>query len=81
MDQEFEKLKSIIADVLNVDPNEITKETTFADDLGADSLDLYQILMGMEEEYGITVEEEDARKVATVQDALDLLKSAKADNV
>lgn len=80
MDQEFEKLKSIIADVLNVDPNEITKETTFADDLGADSLDLYQILMGMEEEYGITVAEEDARKVATVQDALDLLKSAKGEN-
>lgn len=80
MDQEFEKLKSIIADVLNVDPNEITKETTFADDLGADSLDLYQILMGMEEEYGITVAEEDARKVATVQDALDLLKSAKGES-
>lgn len=80
MDQEFEKLKSIIADVLNVDPDEITKETTFADDLGADSLDLYQILMGMEEEYGITVAEEDARKVNTVQDALDLLKSARGEN-
>lgn len=80
MDQEFEKLKSIIADVLNVDPDEITKETTFADDLGADSLDLYQILMGMEEEYGITVAEEDARRVNTVQDALDLLKSARGEN-
>ena len=43
---EFEKLQEIIADVLNVDPNEVTMETTFADDLGADSLDVFQIVMG-----------------------------------
>ena len=47
---EFEKLKGIIADVLNVDEEEITMDTTFADDLGADSLDVYQIIMGLEEE-------------------------------
>ena len=47
---EFEKLKKIIAEVLNVDPDEITMETTFQDDLGADSLDVYQIIMGIEEE-------------------------------
>ena len=46
---EFEKLKKVIADVLNVDPEEITMETTFTDDLGADSLDVFQIVMGIEE--------------------------------
>ena len=51
---EFEKLQEIIADVLNVDPNEVTMETTFADDLGADSLDVFQIVMGIEEEFDIT---------------------------
>ena len=50
---EFEKLKKIIAEVLNVDPDEITMETTFQDDLGADSLDVYQIIMGIEEEFDI----------------------------
>ena len=47
---EFEKIKAIIAEVLNVDENEITMETTFTDDLGADSLDVFQIIMGLEEE-------------------------------
>ena len=45
---EFEKLKKVIADVLNVDPDEITEESTFTDDLGADSLDVYQVIMGIE---------------------------------
>ena len=52
---EFEKLQEIIADVLNVDPNEVTMETTFADDLGADSLDVFQIVMGIEEEFDIQI--------------------------
>ena len=50
---EFEKLKKVIAEVLSVDPDEITMETTFADDLGADSLDVFQIIMGLEEEFDI----------------------------
>ena len=50
---EFEKLKKIIVDVLNVDENEITMDTTFIDDLGADSLDVFQIIMGLEEEFDI----------------------------
>ena len=57
---EFEKLQEIIADVLNVDPNEVTMETTFADDLGADSLDVFQIVMGIEEEFDIQIEAEEA---------------------
>ena len=54
----FEKLKQIIADVLNVDPDEITMDTTFMDDLGADSLDVFQIIMGIEEEFDIEVPSE-----------------------
>jgi len=80
MDKEFDKLKSIIADVLNVDPNEITEETTFADDLGADSLDLYQIIMGIEEEFGVTVPQEEAEKITTVGQALEMLKNATGEN-
>lgn len=76
MDEDLKKLKAIIADVLNVDPDEITTDLTLADDLGADSLDLYQILMGIEEEYGITLAPEEAEKVTTVEEALNLIKSA-----
>ena len=50
---EFEKLQAIIADVLNVPKDDITPETTFVDDLGADSLDIFQIIMGIEEEFDI----------------------------
>ena len=60
---EFEKLQKIIAEVLNVDPDEITLETTFVDDLGADSLDIFQIIMGIEEEFDIEIPQEDAEKI------------------
>ena len=56
--EEFEKLKQIIADVLSVDPEEVKMETTFMDDLGADSLDVYQIIMGIEEEFDIEVSDD-----------------------
>ena len=65
---EFEKLQEIIADVLNVDPNEVTMETTFADDLGADSLDVFQIVMGIEEEFDIQIEAEEAEHIVSVED-------------
>ena len=74
--EEFEKLKEIIADILNVDPNEIEMETTFVDDLGADSLDVFQIIMGIEEEFGIEVDAEVAEKIKTVEEAVNLIKSA-----
>jgi acyl carrier protein len=73
---EFEKLKQIIADVLNVDPEEITMSTTFMDDLGADSLDVFQIIMGIEEEFDIEVPPEKAEKITTVEEAVELIKSA-----
>lgn len=73
---EFEKLQEIIADVLNVDPNEVTMETTFADDLGADSLDVFQIIMGLEEEFDIEIPNEEAEKIVTVGDAVEQIKNA-----
>lgn len=76
MDQELKKLKNIIADTLNVDPDEVELNTTFADDLGADSLDLFQIVMGIEEEFGISVPQDIAENVNTVGEALTLIKNA-----
>ncbi len=80
MDEDMKKLQAIIADVLNVDPNEITEETTFTDDLGADSLDLYQILMGIEETYGVTVPQELTENITTVAEALELIKQATGED-
>ena len=73
---EFEKLKNIIADVLNVDADEITMDTTFVDDLGADSLDVFQIIMGIEEEFDIEIPSEEAEKIVTVGDAVEQIKNA-----
>ena len=73
---EFEKLQEIIADVLNVQREEIRPETTFVDDLGADSLDIFQIIMGIEEEFDIEIDNEEAEKSVTVQDAVDQIKKA-----
>ena len=69
---EFEKLQAIIADVLNVPKD----ETTFVDDLGADSLDIFQIIMGIEEEFDIEIDNEEAEKITTVQDAVEQIKKA-----
>ena len=63
---EFEKLQEIIADVLNVNADEITMETKFVDDLGADSLDIFQIIMGIEEAFDIEIDNDDAEKIVTV---------------
>ena len=73
---EFEKLQEIIAEVLNVDADEITMDTTFVDDLGADSLDVFQIIMGIEEEFDIEIANEDAEKIVSVGDAVEQIKEA-----
>lgn len=73
---EFEKLQNIIAEVLNVDADEITAETTFVDDLGADSLDVFQIIMGIEEEFDIEIPQEKAEKIVSVGDAAEAIKNA-----
>ena len=73
---EFEKLRQIIAEVLNVDPEEITLETTFVDDLGADSRDIFQIIMGIEEEFDIEIPTEAAEKIVTVGDAAEQIRTS-----
>ena len=73
---EFEKLQKIISEVLNIEPEEITMDTTFVDDLGADSLDVFQIIMGIEEEFDIEIANDAAEKITTVKDAVDQIKEA-----
>lgn len=73
---EFEKLQQIIAEVLNVEADEITMDTTFIDDLGADSLDVFQIIMGIEEEFDIEIPNEAAESIVTVADAVEQIKNA-----
>ncbi|MDO5550018.1 MAG: acyl carrier protein [Lachnospiraceae bacterium] len=73
---EFEKVQGIIAEVLNMEPEEITMAATFVDDLGADSLDVFQIIMGIEEEFDIEIPNEIAEKIVTVGDAVEAIKSA-----
>ena len=73
---EFEKLRKIIVEVLNVDENEVTMESTFIDDLGADSLDVFQIITGLEEEFDIEIPNEEAEKIVTVADAVEQIKNA-----
>ena len=72
---EFEKLKKVIAEVLSVDPEEITLDTTFTDDLGADSLDLFPIIMGLEEEFDVEIAPEKAESIKTVEEALEMIKN------
>ena len=73
---EFEKLRDIIVEVLNVDADEISMATTFVDDLGADSLDVFQIITGIEDEFAIEIDQEDAEKIVSVGDAVEQIKSA-----
>lgn len=73
---EFEKLKEIIVDVMGCNGDEITTDTTFVDELGADSLDIFQIIMGIEDAFDIEIENEDAEKIVTVGDAVEQIKNA-----
>ncbi|MCR4923658.1 MAG: acyl carrier protein [Lachnospiraceae bacterium] len=73
---EFEKIQKIIAEVLNVDVDEVQPTTKFVDDLGADSLDIFQIIMGIEEEFDIEITTDDAEKIVTVGDAYEQIKNA-----
>lgn len=71
---ELEKIKAIIAEVLNIDADTITADTTFVDDLGADSLDIFQIIMGIEEEYDIELDNEAVEQIQTVGDAAEAIR-------
>jgi acyl carrier protein len=68
-----DKVKKIIADKLSVDLEEVVPEASFVDDLGADSLDLVELIMSMEEEFDIDISDEDAEKMVTVQDAINYI--------
>ena len=70
-----ENMREMIAEQLNVDVNEITLETSFKDDLGADSLDLFELVMAFEEEYGIEIPSEDLEQITTVGAVIEYMKS------
>lgn len=74
---ELELLKQIVSEVMKVDPKEINPKTTFIDDLGADSLDVFRILMDIEEKFGIVVNKESIYDIQTVDDAYLLIKNKK----
>ena len=73
---EFEKLQGIIAEVLNLEQDDITMGATFVDDLGADSLDIFQIIMGIEEAFDIEIPNDAAEQIVTVGDAAEQIKNA-----
>lgn len=70
-----EKVKEIIVDQLGVSIDEVKPEAKFVDDLGADSLDLTELIMAMEEEFGVEIADEDAQKIVKVQDAIDYVSN------
>jgi len=70
-----DKVKKIIAEKLSVDLEEVVPEASFVDDLGADSLDLVELIMSMEEEFDMDISDEDAEKLVTVKDAIDYINA------
>jgi len=74
---EFEKIQGIIAEQLSVDADKVKLEASFVDDLGADSLDLVELIMALEEEYGIEIPDDAAENIKTVQDAVDYVEKSK----
>ena len=76
-----EKVKSIIVEQLGVEADEVTPEASFTDDLGADSLDIVELVMAFEEEFGIEIPDEDAEKISKVQEAVDYIESARREPV
>ncbi len=75
MDDIFEKVKNIISDKLGVEASSISEDSSFIDDLGADSLDVVDIVMAFEDEFGIKVEDEELEKFSTVKDVVNYIKS------
>ena len=77
---EFSKIRDITANILNLHPDEIGMQTTFIDDLGADSLDVYEIVTAVEDEFDIEIDPEETEKIVTVEDAVNALKDAQKKN-
>ncbi len=72
---DVERIKKIIANTLKVDESKITENASFTEDLGADSLDLVELIMAFEDEYGVEIPDEDAQKIRTVGDALEYVRA------
>ena len=73
--ENFDKLKEILVDVLGVNEDDVKPESKFVDDLGADSLDLVELIMAFEDKFGIEISDEEAEKMVTVKDVLDYISS------
>ena len=71
----FDRIKEIIVEQLGVNENDVTMDASFIDDLGADSLDMVELIMAMEEEYNFELPEEDAEKISTVGEAIEYIKA------
>lgn len=71
--ENFDKLKEILIDILGAKEEDVKAESKFVDDLGADSLDLVELIMAFEDKFGIEISDEDAEKIVTVKDALDYI--------
>jgi len=70
----FERVKKVVVDQLDVSEDEVTPNASFIEDLGADSLDVVELIMGLEEEFDVEIPDEDAEKIATVQDAISYIE-------
>ena len=74
----FDEVKEVVVEQLNVSPDEVKEDSKFADDLGADSLDVVELVMSLEEKFDIEIPDEEAEKIATVADAIQFIENAKA---
>lgn len=74
MSETFNKVKTLIIEKLNVNPSDVTENATFIEDLGADSLDIVDFVMALEEEFGVDIPDEEAQKIKTVKDAVDFIE-------